>query len=272
MPAANPPDSMSPDVFYGAPPPPAPAGPGPVESIPHEPLKHGAILAGVGFLGTLVLAADFLRQVVVGAPFFEELLKFGLALVLVGALRITPGALRVLVGLVPGAAFGVFEHYVTYSSEPLLVLADRIAFHSGASAFSMALYHALAPLPDARIRWFAPLPSMLLHWANNFLALLLGVGGLVTGFDGTAIGLTVGFTLATAAHVGAWGTLAAAARVRALAWREWAKRVDVRFSAAGRAEATSAGTGAHPAASSEASTSTPTEPAASTGERLPPPP
>lgn len=266
-------------MFYGAPPPPAPSAPSAFETLPRDPRRHAAVLAGVGLLGTIVLGADFLRQVVVGAPLFEELLKFGLALLLVTMLRARAGPLRVLVALVPGAAFGAFEHAFTYASEPMLVFADRVVFHAGSTALSMAVYHAIEPVPDARLLWFAPLPSMLVHWANNFLAVVLGVGSLVSGFDGTALGLTVGFTLGILAHVATWTTLLAQTRVRELAWREWAKRgprshrAASALSAAARPGAdtgSSAGTaplGAQPASAA----STPEPPAARTGEDPPRP-
>lgn len=274
----DPRSSVSPDVFYGSPPPPAQGAPSAFETLPRDPRRHAAILAGIGLLGTIVLGADFLRQVVVGAPLFEELLKFGLALLLVTMMRVRSAPLRVLVALLPGAGFGAFEHAFTYASEPLLVFADRVVFHAGSTALSMAVYHAIEPVPDARLLWFAPLPSMLVHWANNFLAVVLGVGSLVGGFDGTALGLTVGFTLGILAHVATWATLVAQTRVRELAWREWTRRgpgarAAGAVSAGARPGAdtgSSAGTGPRAAQPSSAA-STPGLPEAHTGEGPPRP-
>lgn len=222
-PRLPPPERVRADAFFEAPAP-APEGPPALEAIPRNPMRLGRILAGVGFLGSLVFAAGFLHQVVIGAPVFEEMLKFGLALMLVAWWRIGAPAPRLVLAMFPGAAFGVLEHYVTYADEPLSYFADRVLFHSGATALSMAAYSAIEPLWDARIRWASVVPAIIIHWANNFLAVVLGVGSILAGDAAEGLALAVGFTLAATAHGLAWGIVLAAPAIRHRAAREWMRR------------------------------------------------
>lgn len=188
-----------------------------------RPMKHGAIAFLVGFTGTLVLAANILTQIVLGAPVFEELWKFGLALMLVAALRVDLGVLRLVIALVPGAGFGVMEHFLTYPDEPVEILVNRVVFHSGSTALSMAVYHAIAPVWDPRVRWAATIPASVVHWANNFGAVLLGFASLFAEAQANLLGFGFTSTLAVLAHVLAWLTLAAQRRVRGLVLRVWVK-------------------------------------------------
>ena len=43
----------------------------------------------------------------------------------------------------------------------------------------MAVYTLLEGAPDLRARWGATLPSSLLHWANNFAAVVVTLGALL---------------------------------------------------------------------------------------------
>lgn len=138
---------------------------------------------GVGVFSVFVVFNNFLvLQIVMGAPVFEEMLKFGLALLLVawlpqghGPARVLVVLARVVAGLAVGAGFGVLEHHVTYSDEPAYSYAWRISFHAIAPAVSMATYSALEPMWDVRCRWLSVVPSILAHYANNALGIVVAL-------------------------------------------------------------------------------------------------
>lgn len=149
----------------------------------------------IGWAGIL-FQASFLQQVVFGAPVFEELAKVGLALVPVAFLRIRSLPLRLALAWASGAGFGIMEHYVTYSDESMSMYGQRIAFHALATGLSMLYYHAFETLPDVRTRWAATLPSTLVHWANNFGAVALGLSSIALPIP-DAVGMAWGVLLSS---------------------------------------------------------------------------
>ncbi|MHB1260712.1 MAG: hypothetical protein ACYC2H_03250, partial [Thermoplasmatota archaeon] len=143
-----------------------------------SPLRLAGVFAVLGFFAVFVHQASIELQIVIGAPVFEELVKFGLALLLVGAIPRGRGfallaLLRVAVAWAVGAGFGWLEHLVTYSDEPREILIGRVLFHSGSTALSMAAFCALEVAADVRLRWFATAPATALHYANNVGAVAL---------------------------------------------------------------------------------------------------
>lgn len=138
-----------------------------------HPVRFGLALFALGWIGILI-QASFLQQVVVGAPVFEEPAKVGLAIALVSWLRMRALWLRLPLALAFGAGFGVFEHYSTYAAEDVSTWGLRTAFHAASTVLSMAAFSALEPAPDVRIRWASTIASTLLHYANNFVSLVLG--------------------------------------------------------------------------------------------------
>jgi hypothetical protein len=150
-----------------------------------SPLRLAGVFAVIGFFAVFVNQATLLLQIVVGAPVFEELLKFGVALLIVGVVPRLGKAypvvvvLRVAVAWAVGAGFGWLEHWITYSAEPFELYVGRILFHGGASALSMATYCVLEGASDVRLRWFATAPATVLHYANNVGAIaLIAVPGI----------------------------------------------------------------------------------------------
>lgn len=144
--------------------------------LPRRLFVYGVVLFVAGWAGIL-FQRGFLRQLIVGAPLFEELAKLGPALVVVGILRLRPVALRLPFAWASGAAFGLVEHALTYAEEPPLFLGLRVAFHLATCGLSMAAFTLLEAFADARVRWGATIPSSLLHAANNFGALLFAILG-----------------------------------------------------------------------------------------------
>lgn len=165
--------------------------------LPATPWKLGALFSLAGFAAVFVDQAPFLYQLVLGAPIFEELFKFGLALLIAGA---APGWIRVPVALLIGAGFGWMEHLVTYADEPASVFAGRIAFHGLATGLSMVVYGA-AVTPH---RWWAPVPSIFVHYLNNAGALVLGVPLQLVGLGGLAVLWSLVLIASLAVLLGAW--------------------------------------------------------------------
>ena len=146
------------------------------------PMRFAVVVFLVGWAGILFQAGLF-QQIVFGAPVFEELAKLGPALIVALLLGARTLWVRVPLALASGAAFGVMEHYVTYATEDLTTYVGRIAFHAVAPALSMLVYTALESYPDVRARWAATIPATLFHWANNFAAILFGIGSIFAPFS-----------------------------------------------------------------------------------------
>jgi hypothetical protein len=185
---------------------------------PARPLRYAGTLAGLGLLGVLFAEADLLRHLVVVAPVFEELLKFGVALFLVTAMHLRARWLRALVALAPGALFGLVEHATTYADEDAARWALRVAFHAASTALSMAVWSAVEPLPTWRHRWLSTLPSTLLHALNNAFAVTVAVVVLVSGSEDAigAFAFAVQAALVSLMALAALATLATPALARAL--------------------------------------------------------
>ena len=141
------------------------------------PLRFSLVVFLVGWAGIL-FQASFLHQVVFGAPVFEELAKVGLALVVAHALRLRSFGVRLVLAWASGAAFGILEHLTTYSDEEAWLYAGRVVFHAGTAGLSMAFYQAFERMEDVRARWATTVVPTLLHWANNFAAVVLAVASL----------------------------------------------------------------------------------------------
>ena len=174
------------------------------------PVRFAAVLLGLGFFSVFFWQLGFLQfgtqqiitsiwypvllyMLILGAPVFEEFLKAGLALFVVSfvvprspAGRVAVGVLRWGAGLAAGAGFGIMEHYLTYSSESTFMFAERVAFHAGAAALTLVAYTVLEPLPDVRVRWLSLLPSVFLHWLNNFSAIPVALLSALAGVDDVA--------------------------------------------------------------------------------------
>lgn len=170
------------------------------------------LLIAVGVVGIFFTSVDLLRRIVIVAPVVEEMLKLGLALVLVLALDVRQAWSRVALALVPGVLFGVFEHAVAYPTEGGLLEATRLLFHAGSTALSMACFHLVEGAPS-RWWWGSTLAATCLHMVNNGAAVLaaaFGLGGLDVALTVAALSVV----LAGVAHGAAWGLAFTGARAR----------------------------------------------------------
>ncbi|HUR24490.1 MAG TPA: hypothetical protein VM327_00555 [Candidatus Thermoplasmatota archaeon] len=195
-------------------PPPAPGIPAAVR-FATSPLLLGGVFAVLGSFAVFVQQASIELQIVIGAPVFEELVKVGLALLLVGAVprggRLFPlvALLRIGVAWSVGAGFGWLEHVVTYAGEPQEIFLGRVLFHGGSTALSMAAYCVLEGAADVRLRWFATAPATALHYANNV--------GAIAFIAAPDRGLAWAAAITAAVYV-----LLVAGPLSARAWRPWA--------------------------------------------------
>ena len=212
-------ESIPAGAFFTAPP--APEEPSFMESYPARPVVFGSVLLLLGVLGIL-LQRGIVRQIVIGAPIFEEFAKFGLALTVVALLRIRPLALRLPFAWASGAAFGVFEHAMDYADEGGLGFVARVAFHAGSAGLSMAAFTLLEGLPDVRVRWASTLASSLCHWANNFGAIALAVVGLLLR-DSYVVDMTWSLLVTMAVYALTLVVAFGRARLRPLVARELAR-------------------------------------------------
>lgn len=173
-----------------------------VDRVALRPWRFAAVLFGMGFAAVFVRQAPIHLQIILGAPVFEEMLKFGLALLIglafswlfsggrmAGWEHWAWGFLRVPIALVVGAGFGVLEHDTTYPSESLDSYIWRVAFHAISTGTSMVAYHAALGSWDIRTRWLAVAPAVALHYVNNYSAIVLGASSLIVPFLADVAGL-----------------------------------------------------------------------------------
>lgn len=167
------------DAFYHAPRP--AAEPGFAQRAALTPLRFGFVLFAVGWAGIL-FQASLLQQIVFGAPVFEEMAKFGPALVVAAVLGLRSLWFRMPLAWISGGAFGVFEHFTTYSDEDVYLHLGRVVFHGAAAGLSMAFYQVFEDAGDVRTRWASTVVPTLFHWANNFGAVVFSFAAFVVPF------------------------------------------------------------------------------------------
>lgn len=205
---------------------PAPPGATGLRAWPARRLRFGLLLtlstALIVFLAMFQLTAGLFYHLIIVAPIFEELFKFGLALTVASLLRLRAPLLRFAAGVLSGSAFGVLEHFVSYSTEPALLFADRVLFHSGATALSMVAFTVLESYPDPAVRWVATVPATLVHAANNLAAVLVAL--LAVAVPVPTVALAAFALFGISAYVLAFRFLGdLGARFRAFVASEWEK-------------------------------------------------
>lgn len=141
-----------------------------------SPARLALVFLTAGFALVFLHQGDELAQLVFGAPIFEEALKFGTALLLTSAARLSHPALRIGVAWAVGAGFGWLEHVVSYPEDDFVVFWGRLAFHAASTGLSMVAYVVASLVGDPRSRWVSTLPASLLHYAHNTGQLWLGLG------------------------------------------------------------------------------------------------
>ena len=183
-----------------------PPEPGFAERAASTPLRFALLLFLGGWVGIL-FQRSFFQQIVFGAPVFEEIAKFGPALLVATLLGVRSPWVRLPLAWLFGGAFGVMEHHVTYFDEPLWLYVERVVFHATSTGLSMLVYAALEGLVDFRARWGATLPATLLHWAFNFGGVVLGVSGVFLPSADTVSGAYAVLITGSVVVLTLWGIL-----------------------------------------------------------------
>lgn len=142
-----------------------------------SPPWFGLGCAVIGLWAVLFVGIG-LQRVVVIAPLFEELLKFGVALVVGSVLFGRSRAGRLGTALAVGLVFGLVEHATTYPDEQALLYLYRCLFHATTAVLSVSAYTTFERLEANELRWLSPAYSILLHFFNNVFSVLGGVLGV----------------------------------------------------------------------------------------------
>lgn len=163
-----------------------------IRAVAASPAYFGFVCTVFGLWAVLFVGIGVQRVVVV-APLFEELLKFGVA-VLVGSVLFDRSVLaRIGVALVVGALFGLVEHATTYPMESDTVYAFRTIFHSTTTVLSVTLYTVFETRGANTLQWLAPSYAVMLHFFyNTFVVLSSVISVAVFGFQSTVPSLVYG--------------------------------------------------------------------------------
>lgn len=149
-----------------------------IREVVLSPVYFGFVCAFLGLWAVLFVGISIQRIIVI-APIFEELLKFGVALLVGSALFDRSLAARIGVAAVVGAVFGLVEHATTYPTEEDLLYLFRTLFHMMTTVLSVATYSLFESESTVRFRWYSPLLSTLIHFFYNTFAVLSGVFAVV---------------------------------------------------------------------------------------------
>lgn len=139
-----------------------------------SPVYFGNACAFFGLWAVLFVGIGIQRVIVI-APIFEELLKFGIAIVVSSVLFDRSTAARVGVAIVVGSLFGVIEHATTYPDEADVIYLYRTAFHATTTAVSVAVYTMFEQAEMDGLLWVSPVFPMLFHFFYNTFSVLSAV-------------------------------------------------------------------------------------------------
>lgn len=113
-----------------------------------------------------------IQRIVVIAPLFEELLKFGVALLVGSTLFNRSLAARIGVAIVVGTLFGLIEHSTTYPTEPDYSYVFRTLFHLSTTVLSVTTYTVWRGDGEDILPLIAPAFSIWVHFFNNTFAVI----------------------------------------------------------------------------------------------------
>lgn len=147
---------------------PKPSG---LREVASSPLYFGIVCTVFGLWAVLFVGISIQRVVII-APIFEELLKFGVALSVGSVLFDRSLPARIGVALVVGSTFGLVEHATTYPMEAETIHLFRTLFHATTTVLSVSVYTAFEAERKYRLQWIAPAYSMILHFFYNTFAVV----------------------------------------------------------------------------------------------------
>lgn len=163
-----------------------------LRQVATSPVLFGLVCTFFGLWSVLFVGIS-IQRVLVFAPIFEELLKFGVAILIGSALFGRSMLARVGVAIVVGALFGLVEHATTYPMESDTVYLFRILLHATLTVLSVSVYTAFDDQGQDGYRWIAPAYSILLHFTYNAFAVISSIIGVVVfGIQSTTVVLVYG--------------------------------------------------------------------------------
>lgn len=162
-----------------------------LRQVATSPVAFGLLCAFFGLWSVLFVGIS-IQRVLVFAPIFEELLKFGVAILIGSALFGRSMLARVGVAIVVGALFGLVEHATTYPMESDAVYLFRTVFHAMLTVLSVSVYTAFDEMNEDGYRWIAPAYSILLHFFYNAFAVLSSIVAVIA-FGAPSTPLVLGY-------------------------------------------------------------------------------
>lgn len=142
-----------------------------LRTLANSPVTFGLLCALFGIWAVL-LVGFAIQRIIVIAPIFEELLKFGLAILVGSALFGRSLSARIGVALVVGALFGLVEHTTSYPLESDLTYLFRTCFHASSTMLSVTSYTIFERVDEPRLKWIAPAYAILIHFIYNTFVVL----------------------------------------------------------------------------------------------------
>lgn len=141
-----------------------------LEELAEVPIYFALACAMLGLWSVLFVGLNIVQRIVLIAPIFEELLKFGVALAIGAAIFGRSMWARIGIALVIGCIFGLVEHSVTYAGEPDIIYLHRVLFHSISTMIAVAVYTSFEKRELTGLLWIAPIYPIILHYLNNAFA------------------------------------------------------------------------------------------------------
>jgi len=148
------------------------------EALAVSPGYLGVAYGLFGLWSVLFVLIDF-HRILIFAPLFEELLKFGVAVLIGCGLYGRSAVGRVGAGLLIGLLFGVIEHATTYPTEPDTTYLFRALFHMTTAGVSVSAYTVFESLDETGLQWIAPAYPVMIHFFNNSFAVIVSVLGIL---------------------------------------------------------------------------------------------
>lgn len=152
-----------------------------MREIPASPPYFGLVCSIFGIWAVMFVGFSVQRIIII-APFFEELLKFGVALLISSVLFGRSRFSRIGTAIVVGSLFGFIEHGTTYSSEPSVSFLFRTLFHMTTTVLSVSVYSAFERHGEPTFQSLAPVYSILIHFYYNTFVVMSSII-LAVGFE-----------------------------------------------------------------------------------------
>lgn len=145
-----------------------------IRSIAMSPVYFGLTCTFFG-LWSVLLVGIAIQRIILIAPIFEEILKFGVALLIGSILFDRSLTARAGVALVVGSLFGLIEHSTTYPMEADITFLFRTVFHAMTTVLSVTVYTIFESQAESKLQWISPAYSVIIHFFYNTFSLISAI-------------------------------------------------------------------------------------------------